>query len=112
VVESSTALANTYAKLNTLMSQVYPDYGTNNFMRAPLVRVTVGNYIYRVPGFLESVNIQVDQDSTWEIGLTPKYQGKVQLPHYLNVNISFRPIMDKLPRKNFVTSNLSPLIRQ
>ena len=42
-----------YNRVNNLLSQVYPDYSpSTNIMRAPLVRVTMGDYLYRVPGFL------------------------------------------------------------
>lgn len=84
-----------YNRLNALISQVYPDYSGNNtgIMRAPLVRVTVGNYINRVPGFLESVNVTVDNSYTWETKLDS------QLPHVVDVSVTFRPIMDILPRR-------------
>jgi hypothetical protein len=41
-----------YNKVNALMSQVYPDYSPQQgIMRAPVVRITIGDYLYRVPGF-------------------------------------------------------------
>lgn len=86
-----------YNKLNYLISQVYPDYGNNGIMRAPLVKVTVGDYIYRVPGFLESVNVTVDNASPWELNLDGDL---AQLPKVLDVAISFKPIHDKLPRRS------------
>jgi hypothetical protein len=62
-------------------------------MRTSVTRVTVGDYIYRMPGFIESVNITVNQDSSWEIE-----EGN-QLPHYLDVAITFKPIHDKIPER-------------
>ena len=91
-----------YNRLNTLMSQVYPDYSTQtNIMRAPLVRVTIGDYINRVPGFLESVNVTIDNNYTWEIGNLPGEEGDAmpQLPHVVDVAVTFRPIMDILPER-------------
>jgi hypothetical protein len=73
-------------------------------MRAPIVRVTIGDYLYRVPGFLESVNVTIDNNYPWEINLQNKdYTGLdseiAQLPQVLDVSISFRPIMDVLPKR-------------
>ena len=86
-----------YNKLNYLISQVYPDYSQNGIMRAPLVKVTIGDYLYRVPGFLESVNVTVDNATPWEINLDGDL---AQLPKMLDVAISFKPIHDKLPRRS------------
>ena len=93
-----------YNRLNTLLSQVYPDYSPKtNIMRAPLIRMTVGDYLYRVPGFLESVNFTVENTTPWEI----KSEGDLaQLPQVVDVNISFKPIMDILPRRSGYSSGV------
>jgi hypothetical protein len=95
-----------YQKLNRLISQVYPDYsstsiaatGAGNAMRAPVIKLTIGDYLYRVPGLLESVNVTIPQTSPWEINLE-KDKSMGQLPQVVEVQISFRPIMDILPRR-------------
>jgi hypothetical protein len=87
-----------YNRLNTLQSQVYPDYSPNQgIMRAPVVRITIGDYLYRVPGFLESVNFTIDNNTPWEINLDGDL---AQLPQVVDVSISFKPIMDILPRRS------------
>lgn len=92
-----------YNRLNSLISQVYPDYGPNSgFMRAPLVRITVGDYLYRMPGLLESVNVTVENGSPWDIDVlnqVDELQNATQLPQVLDVSVSFRPIMEELPRR-------------
>jgi hypothetical protein len=95
-----------YNKLNTLLGQVYPDYSPNQgIMRAPVVRVTVGDYLYRVPGFLESINLTVDNNTPWEINLENDQSGEIaQLPQVIDVTVSFKPIMDILPKRPSVTS--------
>ena len=104
-VQSEGELMPLYTKLNELMGQVYPDYSAaTGIMRAPIVRVTIGDYLYRVPGFLESVNVTIDNNYPWEINLQNKdYTGLdseiAQLPQVLDVSISFRPIMDVLPKR-------------
>ena len=87
-----------YNKLNYLISQVYPDYSSSGIMRAPLVKVTIGDYLYRVPGFLETVNITVDNNYPWEI-FSDRINKIAQLPKVLDINISFKPIHNKLPQR-------------
>ena len=89
-----------YNKLNYLISQVYPDYSPNSgIMRAPVVKLTLGDYLYRVPGFLQSVNITVDNTTPWEINLE-NADDVQQLPHVVDVSISFKPIMNVLPQRS------------
>jgi hypothetical protein len=89
-----------YNKLNYLISQVYPDYaGNSGIMRAPIVKVTLGDYLYRVPGFLQSVNVTVDNSTSWEINLENSTDVQ-ELPHVLEVQISFKPIHDVLPQRS------------
>jgi hypothetical protein len=86
-----------YTKLNHLISQVYPDYSdTYGIMRAPIIRLTIGDYLYRVAGMLENVNITVDDNVPWEIASNNDIK---QLPHVINVQCSFKPIQDFLPRR-------------
>jgi hypothetical protein len=86
-----------YEKLNALVQQVYPDYSAAGVMRAPLVKVTIGDYLYRMPGFLENVNITVDNNYPWEINLQQDLQ---QLPQVVDVNITFKPILNTLPSRS------------
>jgi hypothetical protein len=92
-----------YEKLNYLASQVYPDYSPQtSAMRAPIIKLTIGDYLYRTPGFLESINITIEDDTSWEIAsLAGEKESRAvgELPHYLNVTVSFKPIMDILPRR-------------
>ena len=98
-VQSRAELKPLYSKLNNLISQVYPDYSGNGYMRAPVVRLTIGDYFYRTPGFLESVNVTIDGTTSWEINLENSAD-VAQLPHSVDVNISFKPIFDVLPKRN------------
>jgi hypothetical protein len=96
-----------YNKLNYLISQVYPDYAPSSrgIMRAPIVKITLGDYLYRVPGFLQSVNVTVDNSTSWEINLENSTDVQ-ELPHVLEVQISFKPIHDVLPQR----SSYKPII--
>jgi hypothetical protein len=90
-VENSQDLESLYNKLNALVSQVYPDYSKGGVMRTSLTRITIGDYIYRMPGLLESINVTVNQDSPWEI------ENGNQMPHYVDVAVTFRPIHEEVP---------------
>jgi len=102
--QSESELMPLHRKLNLLIGQVYPDYASSSgIMRAPIVRVTIGDYLYRMPGFIESVNVNISNDTSWETTEDPNYAGLdssiAQLPHYLDVTISFKPISDTLPNR-------------
>jgi len=117
-VGSKNELMPLYRKLNALMNQVYPDYSSKQgIMRAPVVRITIGDYLHRVPGFIENVNVTIDNNTTWEINPQDlEYIGLngniAQLPQVVDVSISFKPIMDILPNRGQFNSSLivnSPL---
>ena len=102
-----------YQKVNQLISQVYPDYSPEyNLMRGNVVRLTIGDYIYRMPGFLENINVTIDNGNTpWEILLGEYIEDDVrQLPHMVTIQCSFKPIMDILPRKETYANPFVPLI--
>jgi hypothetical protein len=91
-----------YDKLNILASQIYPDYGENSFMRAPVVKMTIGDYMYRQPGFLNSINLSIDNNYPWEIQLDKNSKDKdvAQLPQVIKADCQFTPLHDFLPRKS------------
>lgn len=98
-----------YTKLNHLISQVYPDYAPQTgIMRGNVVKLTIGDYIYRMPGFLENVNVTIDNGTTpWEIVLGgTAEEDMAQLPHVITVACTFTPIMNILPRREKSTANL------
>ena len=101
-----------YIKLNHLISQLYPDYAPGtNVMRGNVVKLTIGDYLYRVPGFLENVNVTIDNSNTpWEIVLRDTETEVAQLPHFVTVACTFHPIMDFLPRRESFTNPTVPII--
>ena len=103
-----------YTKLNALVSQVYPDYSpSSKLMRGNVVRLTIGDYIYRMPGFLESVDISIDNSNTpWEIQLygIDAESDVAQLPQLISVSCTFKPIMDILPARVTNSNQNVPLI--
>ena len=58
-----------------------PDYNNFQLMRGPLVKMTVGNYIYGQDGILNSLSYTIPNDSPWEINIAQKegyYEGRVR----------------------------------
>lgn len=112
-----------YQKLNYLASTLHPDYSTGGFMRGTIHQLTIGEYFYRMPGIIKTMNITVDDNYPWEIkmkqpelltqdrisaaiGQIPANsdvanndRGQMEVPQILNVQMSFNPIYDKLPQK-------------
>jgi hypothetical protein len=91
-----------YDKLNILASQIYPDYGANSFMRTPVVKMTIGDYIYRQPGFLNNINLSIESNYPWEIQLDKigRDRDVAQLPQVIKADCQFTPLHDFLPRKS------------
>lgn len=56
-----------YQKLNYLASSLMPDYSSKGFMRGNLHKLTVGEWFYRTPGVLKSMNVSIDNEYPWEI---------------------------------------------
>lgn len=112
-----------YQKLNYLASTLHPDYSTGGFMRGTIHQLTIGEYFYRMPGIIKTMNITVEDNYPWEIkmkqpelltqdrisaaiGQIPANsdvanndRGQMEVPQILNVQMSFNPIYNKLPQK-------------
>jgi hypothetical protein len=91
-----------WQKLNYLYSNTMPDY-SNNKMRAPYMKLTVGDYMVRQPGIIKSLTYTIDNKSPWEIAIDdPEVAGGnnlYELPQVMTVQMTFAPIHDFLPRK-------------
>jgi hypothetical protein len=89
-----------YQKLNYLYSNTMPDY-SNNVMRAPYMRLTLGDYMFRQPGIIKNMTYSIGNDSPWEIAIDePEAGGALyELPHVMTITMTFAPVHDFLPRK-------------
>jgi hypothetical protein len=89
-----------WQKLNFLYSNTMPDY-KDNVMRAPYMRLTLGDYMFRQPGIIKNMTYTIDNDSPWEIALDEPEAGSelYELPHVMTIQMTFSPIHDFLPRK-------------
>ena len=89
-----------WQKLNYLYSNTMPDY-SNNVMRAPYMRLTLGDYMFRQPGIIKNLTYTIGNDSPWEIALDEPEVGSslYELPHVMTIQMTYAPIHDFLPRK-------------
>jgi hypothetical protein len=90
-----------WQKLNYLYSNTMPDYGDNNVMRAPYMKLTLGDYLFRQPGIIKNLTYTISNDSPWEIAIDePESGGNLyELPHVMTIQMTFAPIHNFIPRK-------------
>ena len=104
-----------HQKLNYLASNLAPDYVNGKYMAGPLVRLTVGGYLYEQYGFIESLSLNIPDNSPWEIAVAGgeekgteigsggglRHDTSVkELPHVLEVSgFSFKPIHNFVVQK-------------
>lgn len=85
-------LKNMYRKLNSLAGTTAPNYSSEgNFMRGTLTRLTIGDLIYRLNGFVSSIGLNWNTTYPWEIDVNQK-KSLNKVPHLLDVEVSFTPI--------------------
>jgi len=102
-----------YRKLNFLVSQTAPDYSGTR-MRGNFCRLTIGSLIDRTPGFFTAISLKWQKDYPWDIALnhlernvtrkTEDADGAMVMPHVLDVNCSFTPIHNFIPKKSISDS--------
>lgn len=92
-----------YQKLNFLASSLSPDYN-NGYMKGNLIRLTIGDYLMYVPGFITSLTYTIPEEASWEIALNSPESGEdeglMETPKYFEVDVAFTPIHDFTPRLN------------
>jgi len=73
-----------WRKLNRLAGMCYPvSYAGNRAMKAPILRLTIGNLYRRVYGFLDSFGITIPDEALWDTDIG------YQLPMSLDAKIGF-----------------------
>lgn len=101
--QSKQELLNQYKKLNFLVSNLAPDYTDAGYMNGPLVTLTMGGWCFELPGFIESMTLDIPEESPWEIALKNNGERDIltsQLPHIVRVTgFSFQPLEEFRVRK-------------
>ncbi|CAB4124719.1 hypothetical protein UFOVP54_23 [uncultured Caudovirales phage] len=106
-----------YQKMIWLASATAPTYADEGqFMRGTITKITVGDYIYELPGVLNSVNYTWNTEYPWEIAMLEP-EGKQgdpemqELPMVMDCSIDFTPIHTFTPTtglNKFITAGTTP----
>jgi len=105
-----------YQKMIWLALATAPTYARGGqFMRGTVTKLTVGDYVYELPGVLNSVNYTWNVDYPWEIAmLEPENTGQddfeQELPMVMDCQIDFTPIHTFTPTtglKEYITTRLT-----
>ena len=108
-----------YQKLNYFASSTAPSYSTDQaFMRGVFSKLTIGDYLQKVPGFFNKISLSWSKEYPWEIGYdqnndtnTAQVRGQsVDLPRnptILDVSVGYTPTHDFNPAvgRNFIGSS-------
>ena len=100
-----------WKKLNYLVSNIYPDYSANQFMRGNITMLTLGDLFYNTPGILTDVQLSVQNNYPWEIALNDPELDSTggsdmkEIPQICDVTVTFKPILKTLPRHDFANKN-------
>ena len=101
-----------YRKMVMLASATAPTYGDGNFMKGTIVGVTVGDYLHRQYGVLNSVNYSWRTEYPWEIAMqNPEGDtddDQQELPMVMDCSVQFTPIHNFVPQTgmyHYFTSN-------
>jgi hypothetical protein len=103
-IGSRDELKASWRKLNMLASWTAPEYIENGFMKAPVVRLNIGNLYRKFPGYIGSLSYTFDNtQTTWETAKLAEDKnlsgenkwltmpGALELPKTINVQCSFVP---------------------
>ena len=103
-----------YNKLNKLVGSTAPDYNDGNLMKGNFIKLTIGDYLLNVPGFIKNITLTPSFEAGWDINRddvgelwTPEL-GTIntgQIPKLINVSLGFTPI------HSFTPTNTSTYIR-
>ena len=87
-----------YQKMIWLASATAPTYTADKqFMRGTIVKMTVGDYVFELPGVLNSLTYTWQQDYPWEIAMLEPEGGQgdqemQELPMIMDCQLDFTPI--------------------
>lgn len=89
-----------YRKINLLASVTAPSYSADGiFMKGSWVRMTVGDYLSKVPCTIGSVGFSWQQDYPWEIKVNAdKEKDVIIVPHVLDVTLTAAVDHDFVPQ--------------
>ena len=98
---SRTSMIPMYQKINYLYGLCYPhltkglpNQSVAETMTSPLVRLTMGDWCYKTPGYFSSINTTIDNDFPWDINLEEETIQTAQLPQVVSLGLAYTIIGD------------------
>ena len=88
---SKAEMEHIYTKLNHLAAMTFPSYNQAGIMQAPIIYLYLGHYFYEEPGFISSLDFNIEDDYIWDID--------TQEPMYIKVNVGFDIIGKTTPSR-------------
>ena len=79
-------------KLNYLVGLCYPEYSSAGYMIAPYTKFTLGSMFEDAPGYISSLQVNVQDNTTWEIDM-------FAFPKHITCALTYRYIGNYLPHK-------------
>ena len=101
-----------YKRANFLYGLAYPHFrnapegAPSSTIQSPYIKLTMGDYLYKCPGFFEGINITIDNNYPWEINLEND-PDVAQLPHMISVSLQFK-VIGNGPHASAIQSDVSP----
>lgn len=83
---SESEVENIYQKINALQSAAAPEYTDAGYMKGTLVKLSIGNYIKNLIGYIPTVGVSISTDYPWETE-----NRSLVLPTVLDLNVNFMP---------------------
>ena len=101
--QSKEELVPIYRKLNFLASSLTPFYTEKGYMAGNIAYLTLGDYLTNQAGVINSMGIDIDKDTPWEIGINTngdRDETVPRLPFRVSVKMKFTPIHQFRPEIN------------
>lgn len=91
-------LQSIWKKLNYLSGMAYPSGYDNGYMIPPFIKLTMGDLYNNQPAIIKSMNMTIEDDTSWEI--TPGFQ----VPHGVHLNITLS-LLEKSVMQSMLPEN-------
>jgi hypothetical protein len=109
--QSKEELIPIYRKLNFLVSTLAPFYTGNGYMAGNIAYITMGDYLTNQSGIINSISVDIDKESPWEIGIDingDRDPSIPRLPFMVKVKMKFTPIHQFRPEINKFGTTIDP----
>ena len=97
---SRDSMVSMYTKVNYLYGLCYPHLANgaagavSETMVSPIIKLTMGDWLYKTPGYFDSMSTTIDNNYPWDINLESEAKETAQLPTILSIVLGFTVIGD------------------